>query len=225
VATFFTWVRTLARNRRGVALTEFAYVAPVIVALGMYGLEVTNMAIVRMKVSQAAANLADNVSRMGDMNALGVKSIREIDINDSLAALRSQTASYKLTTFGRVIVSSLERNADGGQWIHWQRCIGQKNWPSSFGVAGDGVTGTAFAGMGPTGQKITAPNASGVMFVEIAYDYQPLFSNALLGSQTIQTRAAFVVRDQRNFADEKNPDNPSPVVPNDEKAICTVFAA
>ena len=223
--TFFTWLRALARDTRGVAMIEFAYVAPVVAALGMYGLEVTNLAITRMKVSQAAANLADNVSRMGDMNALGVKSIREIDINDSLAALSKQSESYGLTTHGRVILSSLEHTDDDGQWIHWQRCIGAKAWQSSYGHAGDGAGGAALTGMGPVGQEITAPDKSGVMFVEIAYDYQPLFGNALLGAQTIQTKSAFVVRDKRDFADAKNPDNPSPMVPDAQKATCTASAS
>jgi hypothetical protein len=221
VSLHLTRLRSLAREKSGIAMVEFAFAAPLLMVLGMYGLETANLAIMRMRISQAAGNLADNVSRMGDMDTLGVKSIREVDINDSFAALRSQSSSYKLTTYGRVILSSLERNSGGGQWIHWQRCLGKKPWPSSFGVAGDGASGTAFAGMGPTGQpKITAPDKSGVMFVEIAFDYQPLFSNSLLGAQTIQTKSAFIVRDQRDFADAKNPSNPSPAA---TAASCTLY--
>ncbi|WP_260598975.1 TadE/TadG family type IV pilus assembly protein [Sphingomonas endolithica] len=217
----FIMLRSLAAEKSGIALIEFAFAAPLLMVLGMYGLETANLAIMRMRVSQAAANLADNISRMGAMDTLGVKSIREVDINDSFAALRSQSSSYKLTTYGRVILSSLERNSAGGQWIHWQRCLGKKQWASSYGVAGNGSSGTGFAGMGPTGQpKITAPDKSGVMFVEIAFDYQPLFSNSLLGEQTIQTKSAFIVRDQRDFTDAKNPYNPSPSA---TAASCTLY--
>jgi hypothetical protein len=221
VTLSFIRFRSLVGDKSGIAMIEFAFAAPLLMVLGMYGLETANLAVMRMRISQTAANLADNVSRMGDMDSLGVKSIREVDINDSFAALRSQSSAYKLTTYGRVILSSLERNSAGGQWIHWQRCLGKKRWPSSYGLTGDGASGTSFAGMGPTGQpKITAPDKSGVMFVEIAFDYQPLFSNSLLGAQTIQTKSAFIVRDQRDFADAKNPSNPSPTV---TASSCTLY--
>src|SRR3546814_13154337 len=45
-------------------------------------------------------------------------------------------------THGRIILSSLERNDDGGQWIHWQRCYGDLDVESSYGEAGDGEEGT-----------------------------------------------------------------------------------
>jgi hypothetical protein len=215
-------LKRLRRDRRGVALVEFAYATPLLLALGMYGIESANLALTHLRVSQAAANLADNVSRVGEMNALGVKTLREIDINDAFAALRRQSTGYGLTTNGRVILSSLERNATGGQWIHWQRCVGQKVWTSSFGVAGAGATGTALPGMGPAGQEIQAPALSGVMFVEIAYDYQPLISNSLLGAQLIKSRAAFIVRDKRNFDNPNNPSNPSPAA---TAASCLTYSS
>ena len=203
-------------------MVEFAYASPVLIALGLYGLETANLAIMHLRISQVAANLADNVSRVGEMNALGIKTIRETDINDAFAALRRQSVNYQLTTRGRVILSSLERNASNGQWIHWQRCVGAKVWTSSYGVAGAGATGTAFPGMGPAGQEIQAPVASGVMFVEIAYDYQPLISDTLIGAQLITSRAAFIVRDRRDFAAGNNPSNPTPAAP---VASCATFSA
>jgi Flp pilus assembly protein TadG len=214
--------RRLFADRRGVNAVEFAYLSPVILALGLYGLETANLAYTHLKISQATANLADNVSRIGTIDDDGVKTLREADINDSLAALRRTTTGIGLTTYGRVILSSLERNAQDGQWIHWQRCIGLKNAPSTFGAAGDGATGRAFAGMGPPGQQVEAPPGSGVMFVETIYDYQPLVGQYLLGPRAVRSRAAFVVRDQRVFTDPDNPSNPNPAAP---VASCTTFTA
>src|SRR3546814_18191316 len=59
-------------------------------------------------------------------------------------------------THGRIILSSLERNADGGQQIHWQRCYGDLDVASSYGEAGDGEEGTDFPGLGPDGSERTA---------------------------------------------------------------------
>lgn len=209
----------LRRSTAGTAVVEFAYAAPLLLIMGGYGIETANMAITHLRVNQAAANFADNVSRMGEMDTLGVKKIREADIDDAIAGLREQSAAYQLTTYGRVIISSLERNGSGGQWIHWQRCVGKKVWPSSYGAAGDGATGTSLTGMGPAGQQIQAPDKSGVMFVEVAYDYQPIISDKLLGAPTITSHAAFIVRDKRDFADANNPANPAPAA---TQMLCTL---
>jgi Flp pilus assembly protein TadG len=197
-------------DRSGVALTEFAFSVPIIMTLGLYGLEAANLALVHMRVSQIASNLADTTSRIGLESPLALKQIRESDINDAFQAVRLQGGNYNITTSGRVILSSLEQNATGGQWIHWQRCVGAANFASSYGVAGNGATGTSFAGMGPAGSEIQAPTKQAVMFVEVAYTYQPLVSSRLFGTPVIRTTATFIVRDIRDLTDANNPSNPSP---------------
>ncbi len=99
---------------------------------------------------------------------------------------------YNVTTGGRFILSSLEQNSSGGQWIHWQRCIGTGNFTSSYGTQGTGSTGTSFAGMGPSGSVIKAPAQNAVMFVEAYYVYKPLVSSRLFGTPTIHTTSAFL---------------------------------
>jgi Flp pilus assembly protein TadG len=200
----------LAPDCSGVALTEFAFALPVLLTLGLYGLESANLALINMKVSQIASNLADTTSRIGLDSPLAAKQIRESDINDAFQAVRLQGGNYNITTNGRVILSSLEQNASGGQWIHWQRCVGMGNFLSSYGKAGDGVTGTALVGMGPKNSEIKAPPQQAVMFVEIAYTYQPLVSSRLFGTPVIRSTASFIVRDIRDLTDADNPSNPSP---------------
>ena len=195
----------LRHARSGIAMTEFALAAPFMMVLGAYGLETSNLALTHLRMSQISANLADTASRIGESSPTALKKIRESDIVDAFEAVRLQQGNTKLTTKGRIILSSLEQNASGGQWIHWQRCLGQKNVASSYGVAGDGATGTGFLGMGATGLKITAPANSAVMFVEIIYDYQPLISNKLLGAKVVKTKAAFLVRDKRDLTEDNNP--------------------
>jgi hypothetical protein len=201
--------RDLRKNNSGVAAIEYAYILPVFVCMTAYGMEMANLAIDSQKVSQAAMALADNMSRVGLDSALATVQLRESDVNDGFIGIQKQSTALDLTTRGRVILSSLERNASGGQWIHWQRCIGLKNVVSSYGTQGTGATGTSFLGMGSLSTaRITAPANSAVMFVEIVYDYKPLFvtiqmPNSLQSfspARTIRYEASFIVRDNRDMS-------------------------
>ncbi|WP_414902945.1 TadE/TadG family type IV pilus assembly protein [Sphingomonas flavalba] len=207
----------LRRCESGVALVEFAFSMPIILGMGMYGLEVTNYAMTHMQVSQIALGLADNASRIGQDSALSLTQFRESDVNDTFEAAKKQAGKMDITTHGRIILSSLERNADGGQWIHWQRCIGLRQYDSSYGVEGDGATGTSLPGMGPATERITAPDKNAVMFVEISYDYQPLISDTLIGKPKIRYTAAFIVRDERDLSKIYNP------APEATKATCNKY--
>src|SRR3546814_6547403 len=81
-------------------------------------------------------------------------------------SVETQAGNLDFRTHGRIILSSLERNDDGGQWIHWQRCYGDLDVESSYGEAGDGEEGTDFPGMGFEGAEVTAAAGTAVMFVE-----------------------------------------------------------
>lgn len=225
MSTFSNRLTATARRLRsdvsGVAMIEFAYSLPLLLVLGGYGIEMSNMATVNQKVSQAALALADNMSRVGAESALSVVQIRESDVNDSFIGLKRQTGTLNLTANGRVILSSLEQNASGGQWIHWQRCIGTKNVTSSYGPQGTGVTGTSFLGMGSAAARVTAPPGSAVMFVEIVYDYKALFGTMFMPARTIRYEASFVVRDDRDMSGN-GIFNPSPTATS---STCGTFAA
>ncbi|MDB5720699.1 MAG: hypothetical protein JWP15_1317 [Alphaproteobacteria bacterium] len=206
-------LRTFARLRRstsGLAIVEFALSAPFLMLLGTYGLESANLAVTTLRLSQISANLADTTSRIGLSSPSALKVIRESDINDAFQGVRIQAGSIPLATKGRVILSSLEQDATAKQYIHWSRCLGKKSYASQYGLAGDGVSHVA--GMGATGSEIKAPAGFAVMFVEIVYDYQPLISNKLLGVRQIKTKAAFLVRDNRNLATTSNPQPTTAIV-------------
>lgn len=213
---FAAALRKLRSDVSGMAMIEFAYALPLMLVLGGYGIEMANLATVNQKISQSALALADNMSRVGAESALSTVQIRESDINDSFIGLTRQTGALNLTSNGRVILSSLEQNASGGQWIHWQRCIGTKSLASSYGAQGTGATGTSFAGMGSASARITAPPGSAVMFVEVTYDYRALFGTMFFPARTIRYEASFVVRDNRDLAGPSGGDgvyNPNPAAP------------
>lgn len=191
--------RRLTHATSGLAAVEFALAAPVVLSLFLSGAEITNFAIAKMRVSQIALHVADNASRIGTDSLLTAPQISEKQINDLLTGANLEAGSLNFLQHGRVIVSSLEPIADPNKThqykIHWQRCMGDKNWPSSYGGQGK----TDLSGMGPTGQQVTAPDGGAVIFVEVAYDYQPLFSARLVPSTEMTDIAAMTVRNDRDF--------------------------
>src|SRR3546814_18229085 len=108
-------------------------------------------------------------------------------------------------THGRIILSSLERNADGGQQIHWQRCYGDLDVASSYGEAGDGEEGTDFPGMGPDGAEVTAAAGTAVRFVKVYYDYQPLDRKSVVwgksGSVRVDLRGGRIFKKKKENND------------------------
>ena len=192
--------RRLRSDTSGLALIEFALTLPIFIGLGFYGVEVSNLAITQMKMSQVALNIADNASRIGTLNAtLGAKVISEEQINDVFQAAALQAGQAGLYKDGRTILSSLEVNPDGGQTIMWQRCKGMKIENSDYGEEGDGATGAGMSGLGPPGEEIKASSGTAVMYVELKYTYHPLFGNMFMQDQELVQHAAYTVRDNREI--------------------------
>lgn len=190
----------LVRDRRGTVMIEMAFCIPLMVLLGFGGIEMANLTLAHTRISQIGLATADNASRIAIGSNLSLPRIREIDINEVFTGAEEQASGLNFATNGRIILSSLERNEDDGQWIHWQRCYGNLDVESSFGDAGDGATGTDFPGMGPEGAEVTAPVGSAVMFVEIVYEYDAIAFGDWLGPRTIRSRAAFNIREGRDLS-------------------------
>lgn len=191
--------RNLARCASGVAMIEFAFTAPILLSLGMLGAETAFFAITHLRISQVAMQVADNASRIGETDMLVARQVSERDINDVFVGAEKYGENFLLYQRGRVILSSLQLNSSDGQWIAWQRCRGAKVYNSSFGVEGNGATGTSLTGMGPTGQQIQASAGTAVMFVEVSFDYQALTPFTMFEGREIRYTAAFNIRDQRSL--------------------------
>lgn len=200
-----------ARARSAAVLIEFAFALPVLLLLGLGGLEMVNLTITHTRVSQIALTAADNASRIAFGSGLSLPRVREVDINEVFTGVQVQAGGMDFANHGRIIVSSLERNAQGGQWIHWQRCYGSLPESSAYGPEGTGATGTGFAGMGPAGKELKALGGTAVMFVEIFYEYQPLVYASVVPNTRIRTTAAFNVREARDLVQVYNPTPTAPV--------------
>jgi Flp pilus assembly protein TadG len=193
--------RGLLRNRDGNALIEFGLMLPILLTAGMYGLEMAWMQATNMQVSQVALSVADNAARMEQTsNSSVVPTVTETDINSVLSGGRMESNGLDLTNRGRIILSSFEQNTAGNQYIHWQRCTGGLTTKvSAYGTQGQTVTGT---GIGTGSTKITAPASTSnaaVMFVEVYYNYRPLFGNMFVQPFVFHQEAAFLTRDDRNI--------------------------
>lgn len=199
-------------DTRGTIIIELAYTLPFMLVLGFGGMEIANLTLANTRISQITLSAADNAARIASGSNLAVPQIREVDINEVFTGANLQSGELNFQANGRMILSSLETNAEGGQYIRWQRCYGNRpSSPSSYGVAGVGATGTAFPGMGPAGREVKAPAGSSVMFVEVYYTYQPLMFGTWLGPRTIRSTAAFTTRESRDLSQVFNPSPAAPV--------------
>lgn len=200
--------RALLSSQKGVSLTEFALGLPILMVLGTTGLEVGNYITTMRKVSDLTAMIADNASRMGGQSVLGARPITETEINDLFEGALLQAGSLNISQHGRIILSSIELNADGGQWIHWQRCAGGFPHVSEIGEAGDGETGTDYDSFGE-GDGVAASSENAIMMVELSYDYKMLIPVVDLDLGPITESVAFNIRDRRDLSQVYNPDNAS----------------
>lgn len=208
--------RDLKEDLSGVAMIEFAFAMPLLLSGGMIGSETAFLVLTHMQVSQIAMQVADNASRVGEQDVLTARKVYDRDIAETLIGAEKLGEEIKLFEQGRVIISSLQRNAQGGQWIAWQRCRGALQHQSSYGKQGDGATGTSFPGMGVPGRYITASSGTAVMFVEVSYDYNSLTPFDVFEDNRITYTAVFNVRDNRDL---------TKIYPGGPIASCSTFSA
>ena len=183
--------------RQGLAMIELAFVMPILLLLIFGGLEIAHMAMTHLRVNQIAITVADNAGRV--RTGIDESNIYEVF---SGANLIGDTISFEEN--GRIVLSSLEPNemsgSDEGQVINWQRCFGDIDVSSHYGVQGDGAEDASLAdGLGRDGNKIQSAEGTAVMFVEVTYRYTPLVAGIPgWGPQLIRYESAFNVRERTN---------------------------
>lgn len=210
------FTRTICDNRSGVAYIEFAYSLPVLIALGVTGVELANIALVHARISSITSMVADGAARVRD-------SIDEADINEIVLGAQMAGQGIKLTQHGRIVIYMVEDNVatpspTNDQIITWKRCKGAKvlTAAQSFGNEG-AVIGTQ--GIGPASKKISATPGNPVVMAHIIYDYQPIVTDKFFGPMTIEYTSAMIVRD-RVTQTLNNGGNLS----NANKSLCTAYS-
>ena len=221
--------RCLASDQSGAVILEFAFTVPIFVMLSLTALELVNLALAHMRVSQIAMTVADNLSRAKTSVPLGLPRLREVDVNDSLLGAGIQGSTiFDVLENGRIIVSSLQRTSSGRQTIAWQRCKGVLRVASQYGAQGaiQPTTGSSgFQGMGRSTRLVRAEANSAIIFAEVSYDYRPMIGEWLLGTLRLRKEAAFYVRDDRDLVGGTGSNgmyNPTPAA---AVSACNVFNA
>ena len=208
--------------RSGVAFLEFAFALPVLLALGLLGLETANYAMANLRVSNIAMLTADNAARVRE-------SIDEGDINELMTGAKMSGDNINFAANGRIILTDLEPTTSpaGKQWVRWQRCDGALNYSSPNAAlrpqtaAGAAITnGTEIYGtdrttastspsseamasmtsVGSGSNVISAATGTAVMVVEVAYNYQPVIPNSFLQGRRLTYTSAFNVRQRTDQA-------------------------
>lgn len=171
-------LRALARDSRGLALIEFAYVLPVFLGFGLVGLEFTNVVLARQKTERIAATLADLVA--GNQVAPN-----ERQMGDMFAAVPAIARPFSFREDGNVVITAVvgiyDQDDDEIQnKIAWQRCLRRgshasrigRQWAGSVDIA-DGP-GVALPGGLALGQNQM------VIVAEVFYPYSPVISQSLV---------------------------------------------
>lgn len=198
-------LRRLARETSAVTVIELGVSLPFLMVIALGSMEMVNLGILHVRLNQLAISVADNASRAKQSVVGGAPMFREYDVNQVFTGAALSVEDLNFSANGRVILSSLETNSSGGQWIHWQRCWGNKTYVSRYGVQGTGATGTSFAGMGQPGGVVTVESPYAIMFVEVAYQYKPIFFGTVFKPMLIRKDAAMYVRDDRDLTQIYNP--------------------
>lgn len=214
VHRFRHFVASLRDCTSGLALTEFAMSVPVLLTLGLFGLETANFAMAHLRVSNIAQMTADNAARIRD-------SIDESDVVELFTGAKMTGASINFAQNGRIILSDLEMSPinSARQWIRWQRCDGALNIAPAYGrpitAVGANITNatevygtdrqtpsvlpsswllSSLVNIGSSSSPITAQSGTAVMLVEVVYTYQPIIPNSFLAGRRIRYESAFNVR-------------------------------
>lgn len=224
--------------RSGLAFIEFAFALPVVLALGLLGLETANYAMSNLRVSNIAMLTADNAARVRD-------SIDEGDVIELMTGAKMSGSNIDFAQNGRIILTDLERHSTQNlQWVRWQRCDGALNYaatptalrPLSAGGAAitngteiyntDRITTSSapssetkatLTQVGSGSNVISAASGTAVMVVQVAYNYQPIIPNSFLQGRQITYVSAFNVR-QRTDQTLRNINRITP-------KSCNLFAA
>jgi hypothetical protein len=214
-------LRELRGCSSGLALIEFAFALPVLLALSLYGFETANLALAHMRVSNIAMLTADNAARIRD-------SIDEANVIELMLGAKMSGEGIAFAGNARVILSSFELAPapnNTQQWMRWQRCDGALNVTSAYGApktaGGANITNgteiynadrmttssapsssahaTSRTGpIGAAGGQVFADPGAAVMLVEVVYNYQPIVSSSLFGPVEIRYVSAFKVRQRTN---------------------------
>ena len=161
VATMTARASRFAADRRGVSAVEFALLAPLMVAIYLSGVEVSQGIGIDRKVTLTAAAMANLAAQNS--------TVSNSDMANYFAAASSIMVPYSATTL-KITVTCLTIDSTGKATVKWS----------------DTKNGTARA----VGSVVTIPSALAVantslVFAEVSYAYKPVIGYVITGTMTL----------------------------------------
>ncbi len=167
-----TWLRKALRATDGMAAVEFAILAPLLVAMFLGSIELTDALDCKQKVTGMASTAADLIAQE--------KQVASTDISNVYSAINSIVYPYPTTGLKIVITSLVDNNAGGGRVA----------WSCAQNATARTVNSTVTV---PTGVITTGGS---VILVEVTYPYTSTIAKYLTSSTNMTS--TFYARPRRS---------------------------
>lgn len=164
----------LMRDHHGSALVEFALMLPVLIVLGIGGLDFVMYLLLQQKLQNATFSLADLAARD--------KTLSAAQLDNIFMSVQHVTKPFDFPASGRATVSGISATSDQRPRVYWQRSgAGSLSAASRVGSTGGNARLPADLGI-KAGETIIA--------AELTYEFKPLFGLVL--KPTVLHHSAFV---------------------------------
>lgn len=175
------------RNRRGVAMVEFAMILPVLMLLAAGSFEVARYALIMQKLDRIVATLSDLVARSGS------ETMSATQISNIMDSAFFMAQPFDISGESMMILTSVEGRAGQAPQILSQRTAGVVTGAGSAvgsTINGDATLPTAFP---DAGSGETLSEGETLIVAELVYNYTPYLIGSLgfFGSQTFYRDAYF----------------------------------
>lgn len=160
------WIQNFLRHKSGVSSVEFALIAPLMIAIFLGLVELSDGLIVSRKVTSATSTAADLVSR--------VKAVDNSDIADVYSATAAVLAPYDTSTI-KIRITSILVNLDDSTTVGWSDALNMSalpvddpyTLPTGVGFPGGSVivAEVAFTRMGLIGHFLGTPQTYTDIFI------------------------------------------------------------
>lgn len=153
-------LRRVARDNRGVSAVEFALLAPLMIALYLGCVEISDGVAADRKVSLVAAALANLTAQVSTIKD-------QAEMNDILEASSAIIAPYSASKL-KITLSCIKIDANKNVSVKWSVTRG----------------GTALTGSPTLPSALQVANTQ-LIFAQVSYDYTPVVGYTITGTLTL----------------------------------------
>jgi Flp pilus assembly pilin Flp len=167
-------LRKLLANRAGVAATEFALVAPLILTIFLGTMEITRYLQVAQKVEKTAYTVSDLVAQ--------ADSATTAELDQLVLAAEQIMQPFGMDARGVVIITSIEKVGTNPPVVRWRYTGGgDLEEASQLGDVGSNAV---------LPEGFTLSDKENIIIAEVYYNYETLLGEAVLGEGTTLYRKA-----------------------------------